>query len=449
MNKNYDLIVIGTGDGGSIAAYKCRNNKRSVAIIDHNPLGGTCALRGCDPKKVLAGAAELIDYSKRLNKSGVKGNIEISWKELIKFKRTFTEPVPDKREKEIKDAGIEVYQGTAKFLNDSTIEINGDNLTGRNILIANGAKPAQLNIEGEEYLTYSNQFLEMEELPGNIIFVGGGYISFEFGHIAALAGSNVTIIHRGDIPLEGFDKDMVQILLKKSKELGIKIILNSEVKSINKSGNNFIVTTQNGDDKNAFRTSLVVHGAGRVPELDEMDLEKGNVMREKKGVVVNEFLQSVTNPIVYSAGDSAATKGLPLTPVAAMESHIAASNILNGNHKRPDYSAIPTVAFTQPPLASVGLSEKEAVEKGISTEVRFEETSGWYSSKRINEKYSAFKTIVEKDSGKMLGAHLLGHNSEELINLLAMAIRQNISASDLRTAIYSYPTRSWDVSYMI
>jgi glutathione reductase (NADPH) len=449
MNKSYNLIVIGTGAGGSTAAYKCRKEGWTVAEIDHNPFGGTCALRGCDPKKVLVGAAELIDYSKRLNGKGVEGKLKINWKELIKFKRSFTEHVPENREKSFKDAGIETFHGTAKFISENIIEVDENKLIGKNILIANGAKPVKLNIEGVEYINYSDQFLELDELPADIIFVGGGYISFEFAHIAALAGSNVTILHRGKRPLEGFDEDLVELLIKKSKEIGIKVELNTEVKSISKSGDNFIVIANNGGIEKKFHANLVVHGAGRIPELDEMDLDKGNVKREKKGVTVNEYLQSITNPIVYSAGDSAATKGLPLTPVATMESHIAASNLLNGNKKKPDYAAIPTVVFTQPPLASVGLKVEDASEKGLKFDVNFKETSDWYSSKRINEKYSAIKTITEKDTGKILGAHLFGHNSEELINIFALAIKYKIPASELRTIIYSYPTRSSNISYTV
>ncbi|RPI75139.1 MAG: NAD(P)/FAD-dependent oxidoreductase, partial [Ignavibacteriales bacterium] len=331
MNKNFDLIVIGTGAAGSTTAHKCRNEGWSVAVIDHNPFGGTCALRGCDPKKVLVGAAELIDYSKRLNGKGVEGKLIIDWKGLMKFKRSFTKSVPKTREKGFKDAGIEIFHGTAVFINENTIAINEFKLTGKKILIANGAKPAKFNIKGEEHITYSDQFLQLNELPEKIIFVGGGYISFEFAHIAALAGADVTIIHRGKRPLEGFDKNLVQLLTKKSQKLGIKIGLNTEVNSIIKSGKNLIVVSNSGGTEKTFNAGLVVHGAGRIPELDEMDLEKGNVKREKRGVSVNEYLQSVTNPIVYSAGDSVASNGLPLTPVATMESNIAASNILNGN----------------------------------------------------------------------------------------------------------------------
>ncbi|MEO8398752.1 MAG: NAD(P)/FAD-dependent oxidoreductase [Ignavibacteriaceae bacterium] len=449
MKRNFDLIVIGTGAGGSTAAHKCRKAGWSVAIIDQNPFGGTCALRGCDPKKVLMGAAELVDFSERLQGNGVAADSKINWQELMEFKRRFTNPVSENKEKNFKKAGIETFHGTAEFINENTIEINNEKLIAKHFLIANGAKSAKLNIRGEEYFTYSDQFLELNELPDKIIFVGGGYISFEFAHIAARAGAKVTILHRGDNPLKGFDKDLVQLLLKKSREIDIEIELNTEVKSIDKNNGRYKVTADKNKTEKLYEVEIVVHGAGRVPELDKMNLKKGNVKRGKAGVIVNEYLQSVSNPLVYSAGDSAATDGLPLTPVATMESHIAASNLINGNNKKADYSGIPTVVFTIPHLASVGMNEEDARMKKLNFIINFKETSGWYSSKRINERYSAFKTIIEKETGKILGAHLLGHHSEELINLFALAIKHNITTSDLKSTIYSYPTSSSDIAYMV
>jgi len=194
---------------------------------------------------------------------------------------------------------------------------------------------------------------------------------------------------------------------------------------------------------------MVVHGAGRVPDINDMSLEKASVKFGSHGIVVNEFLQSISNPSVYAAGDVAATKGLALTPVAGMESHVVASNLLKGNHRKPDYNAIPTVVFTIPTIASVGMKEDEAIAKGLKFRKNFMFTPNWYSSKRIAEKHSGHKVLIEEITGKILGAHLLGHNAGELINIFAMAIKHNITASELRSTIYSYPTRSFDISYMV
>nr|MBA3767720.1 NAD(P)/FAD-dependent oxidoreductase [Acidobacteriota bacterium] len=445
MEKKFDLIVIGTGAGGSTVAHKCRKEGWDVAIIDSRPFGGTCALRGCDPKKVLVGAADLIDWTRRMEGKGISSkSTEIDWQELMRFKRTFTEPVPENREKGYAKAGIIAYHGRTSFINQTTVRVGDNTLTARFVHIAAGAKPAALGIPGEEHLTTSDQFLEMEQLPKRIIFVGGGYIAFEFAHIAARASAKVQILHRGARPLEGFDPDLVNSLVQATRELGVDLRLNTAVRSIEKDGDRFIVNASTEHGKQTIEADMVVHSAGRVPDIDDMNLEKAGVEHDKKGVVVNEYLQSVSNPAIYAAGDAAASGGLPLTPVATMEGHVVASNLLKGNHRTPNQMGVPTVVFTLPPLASVGLQEEAARQQGLKFTVKYEDTSGWYSSRRVGLKYSGFKTLVEEGGGRILGAHLLGAHAEEVINIFALAIRSGLNADDLKTMIYAYPTSASD-----
>ena len=448
-DHNFDLVVIGTGAGGSTVAHKCRKAGWNVAIIDSNPFGGTCALRGCDPKKVLVGAAELIDWNSRMKGKGVSANVEIDWQQLMEFKKTFTEPVPANTVKTFTKAGIATFHGRARFLDKTTLKIGVDKLTGRYIHIAAGAKPAVLGIAGEEYLTTSVEFLETEQLPKRIIFVGGGYIAFEFAHVAVRAGAKVTILHRGPRPLEGFDPDLVEMLTKATLEIGVGLVLDTEVKSVEKDGDGFKVRASSRNSRTVLEADMVVHGAGRVPDIDDMDLEAANVERGEKGIRVNEFLQSVSNPLVYAAGDAADSGGLPLTPVATMQGHVVASNLLKGNHRQPDYSGIGTAVFTIPPMASVGLKEDDAAKQGLNFNVKYEETSSWYSSKRIGLKYSGYKTLVEKETGRIIGAHLLGAHADEVINIFALAIRNGLKAKDLKAMVYAYPTSASDISYMV
>lgn len=222
--NTFDLIVIGTGVAASTVAWKCRSAGWSVAVIDSRPFGGTCALRGCDPKKVLVGAAEVIDLKRRMASRGIAhpDDVKIYWHDLMRFKRSFTEPVPKEREEQFSKAGIVAYHGRVKFIGERTLELDDTRtLNASHILIAAGAQPAKLNIPGEENMTKSDQFLELNELPSKIVFVGGGYISFEFAHIAARAGANVTILHRGTRPLNNFDPYLLDMLLQRTRELGI------------------------------------------------------------------------------------------------------------------------------------------------------------------------------------------------------------------------------------
>src|SRR6266478_7101847 len=233
MKKRLDLIVVGTGAAGSNAAQKCRKAGWEVAIIDSRPYGGTCALRGCDPKKVLVGAAELIDLNHRMQGKGVAtGSAEIDWPSLMRFKKTFTEPVPQNMEKGYAKTGIAPFHGRTRFLDRTTLQVGDDTFTGRFVLIASGAMPAILGIPGEANLMRSDQFLELEQLPKRIIFVGGGYISFEFAHVAARAGAQVRILHRGTRPLEGFDADLVEQLVKATREVGVDVHLNTAVEAV-------------------------------------------------------------------------------------------------------------------------------------------------------------------------------------------------------------------------
>ncbi len=448
--KKYDLLVIGTGSAASAAAYKCRSAGMSVAVVDKQPFGGTCANRGCDPKKMLYGAAELLDWSRRMNDKGFEAaGSRIHWPRLMAFKNSFTAPVPQNREKRFQKAGIAIYHGTAVFNSPQSVLIGDTEITATHIHIAAGARPARLNIPGEEHLTHSDRFLEMDKMPGKIIFVGGGYISMEFAHIASRAGAMVTILHRGTRPLERFDAEMVTLLGRATEEAGIEIRLSSTVREISKSGNQLRVSATEGGVNKIFTADLVVHGAGRVPSIGDMNPEAANIAWDKRGVQVNQYLQSVSNPAVYAAGDVAATDGPPLTPVAGSEGLVAAANIINGPHKTVNYRGTPSVAFTIPQIAKVGLMEEEAREKGLSFTVKSGETGGWFSSVRVAEKYSGFKTLVDRESGKIIGAHLLGHNAAEVINLFAMAIRFSIPAGELKRMMYAYPTNGSDIPYMV
>jgi glutathione reductase (NADPH) len=456
MEQVFDLVVIGTGSAASAVASRCRAAGWQVAILDSRPFGGTCALRGCDPKKVLLGAAEVVDWARRMQGNGIQpGDLHIDWPELMRFKRSFTEPVPANREQEFAKSGIVPFHGRAHFIGTSILQVGDHTLKGRNVVIATGQQPADLKIPGMEYLTTSEQFLELDALPKRVLFVGGGYIAFEFAHVVARTGAHATIVHRGPRPLSRFDPDLVDRLVERTRELGVDVQLGAEVVEVEKTSGHFVVhTSVAGQDRtlaqrNTFEADMVVHAAGRVPEIDDLDLGVAGIEREQRGVKVNEFLQSVSNPAVYAAGDAVASGGPPLTPVASYDGLIVAANLLKGNHKRPNYVGIPTTVFTIPQLASVGLGEREASEQGLKFRVNKQMTSNWYSSRRVGEKYSGFKVLVEEGKDRVLGAHLLGGEAAEIINFFALAIRSGLPATELRHMIFTYPTQSSNIPYMI
>jgi len=444
----FDLVIIGTGTAAQVASARVRKAGRSVAIIDRLPFGGTCALRGCDPKKMLLSGAEVIDAAHRMRPHGVTGEVQIDWKKLIAFKRTFTDPVPEKRERGFEEQGIHAFHGAARFVSPDAIDVDGQVLRGRHILIASGAHPIPLTFPGSEYLTTSDAFMELERLPERIVMVGGGYIASEFSHIAAHAGAKVIVLQRGDRMLPAFDPDLVSWLMEKFRDIGVDVRTGNTVVSVERSNNGYWVHTQTNAGVTSVEADLVVHAAGRVPALEDLNLSAGNVAINRGRLRLNHFLQSNSNPIVYAAGDAAA-KGPPLTPVSSHEGRIVARNILDGNREVPDYRGVPSVAFTLPPIASVGLSEEAARKSGYKVRTKSALEPNWFTARRVGETVYGYKTIIEEDSGRILGAHLVGPHVDEMINVFGLAIRHGLTARDLKTAIFAYPTGASDIGYML
>lgn len=258
----------------------------------------------------------------------------------------------------------------------------------------------------------------------------------------------VTIIHRGTLPLEHFEPDMVKLLLKATESAGLTVLLQTEVQSLAREGERYRVEARRKAEQLTLTAPLVVHAAGRTPDVEALGLDKAGIEFTEKGVSVNQYLQSTTHANVYACGE-AISSGPRLTPVAVMEAHIITSNLLKGNHKKPDYSVVPSNVFTIPALASVGLIQLEAKQQGLSVDVKQEETTDWFSSKQINEPVSGFKVIVDSKTDRILGAHLLGHHADEVINLFALAMKNGISASAMRQMMFSYPTSAFDLVYMV
>jgi glutathione reductase (NADPH) len=447
--KEYDLIVLGTGDAGQAVALAAAKEKWKVAIIEKKAIGGTCALWGCVPKKVLISGEELANFSQRMAAAGLSSRTTPDWSELMAFKHRLTRSFSQDSRSRLQKHGIDIYEGTPSFVGEAAIRVSEVILQGGHIHIATGACPRPLGIPGEEFMTTSAEFLYLEELPQRLVFIGGGYISFEFAHLAARYGRSVTIIHRSAGVLKKFDPDLVALLVGASELLGITVATNQTPVRIEKKKDELLVIVQAGEVENEYHADMVVHGAGRVPNIADLNLETAGIETSQDGVVVNEYLQSISNPRVYAAGDVAAG-GLPLTPVAMVEGKVAADNLIYGlKRQRADYRVVPSVVFTLPKLASVGLQEAEANRQGLPYVVKFRETADWLHNLRINEPFAGSKIILDKSTGEILGAHLLDSHADDLINLFALAMQHNLNAADIKQVLYAYPTASSSVQYMV
>lgn len=447
--KSFDLIVIGGGTGGNGVARTVAHAGWKVASIDSLPFGGTCALRGCDPKKMLVAVTEGVEWARNLGGKGLDGRAAVDWPAMLAFKRTFTDVMPGRIEGGLANEGVSVLHGEASFTGPGAIELNGEPLSARYFHLATGARPMTLNIPGEELLATSTDFLELPGRPDRVVFVGGGFIAMEFAHVSKRAGTReVTVLEMTKRPLDHFDPDLVDILVDATADLGIDLRTEAKVLGVEKKGADFTVTYETPNGVKTVHCDLVVHATGRVPNVDHLNLERAGVEHGRKGIKVSRFMRT-TNPAIFAAGDCA-DSGPNLTPVSAYEGHVAAKNLLAGKDEREaDYPPIPSVVFTLPALASVGLSEAAARDQGLDFDTHFEKTVDWYSSLRVGARYSAYKVLVEKGSRKILGAHLLGPGAEQQINLFAMAMSAGLGANKIKGLIFAYPSFASDISSMV
>lgn len=449
MTKSFDLIVIGAGTGGNGVARTAAAAGWSVASIDNLPFGGTCALRGCDPKKMLVAVSEGVDWIDNMAGKGLEAQATVNWPDMISFKRSFTDVMPTRIENGLKKAGVTTLHGNARFTGPDTIEVDGDSFRAKHFHIATGARPMTLNIPGEEMLITSTDFLELAEKPDRIVFVGGGFIAMEFAHISKRSGASaVTVLEMMERPLGNFDPDLVDMLVEATDEMGVDLQTQAKVLKIEKTGEGFEVSFETPSGTRVVACDQVVHATGRVPNIDHLNLQAAGVESGPRGIKVSRYMRT-TNPNIFAAGDCA-DSGPNLTPVSANEGRIAGKNLLAGKDERAvNYPPIPSVVFTLPQVATVGLSEAAAHEKGLKFDTHFQKTGDWYSSMRVGTRWTGFKVLVEQDTGLILGAHLIGPGAEEQINLFAMAMGAGLTANKIKAMIFAYPSFASDIGSMV
>jgi glutathione reductase (NADPH) len=441
--RGYDVAVIGSGTAAQNVAPRCAQSGLRVVVVDRLPYGGTCAQRGCDPKKVLLAAAEAVGRARGLEGQGLVGGPTVDWPALMARKRSFTAGVPERIEGWLRDAGAETLHGVARLRDAHTLEVGGEVLEAADVVVAAGSRPVELGIPGEESVITSTEFLELDELPPRVAFIGGGYISFEFAWLSRMAGAEVTVLHRSAHVLKRFDEQLAGTLVERYRSLGIHVRTEAPVHAVTRRGGELVVTHEGGET----RADIVVHGAGRVADLADLDLAAAGIEAGPRGVRVDERLRSVSDGHVWAAGD-AADKGLPLTPVASREGKVVAAGIL-GEDTTYDGRAVPSVCFSDPPLAAVGMSTAEAARQGDRVHVERADSSEWFSQRRVGQTHAGMALVTEVASGRLLGAHLLGVNADEVVNVLALAVRHRLTAADLASMTWSYPTATSELPYLL
>ena len=438
--KQYDMVVIGGGNTGLSAAYRVARAGRRVALIDKGPVGGLCSLAGCNPKKVVVRASEVLETVRRAGEHGVNtGEVSMDWERVWKRKHSFIDPVPESTEKSLAAAGVERVHGVARFIDERTLVAGDEQFRADGFVIATGSRPRDLAFPGAEMLKTSNDVLELRSPPRRMVIVGAGVVALELSHVFARLGTKVTILMRREGSLAGFDDDFSRAAWDFTRdEVGVEIIPSARVQSLAANGAAVRVEFTREGVGETRDADFVLNAAGRVPAIDELGLSEANVETDSRGVLVNAFLRSETNPRVFAGGDAHGIR--QLSPVASYEGRVIARNFLEGDVREVEYGGIPRAIFITPPLANVGLTETMAVAKGHQVAVKTSDMTRWLVYSIAGEPIARAKVVVDSTTGKVLGAQLFGAGAAENIHFFALALQCGVTADHLKEMVYAYPT---------
>jgi glutathione reductase (NADPH) len=447
--EKFDVVILGGGNAGMGVTGPVRRAGMSVAMVEARDLGGTCPNRGCTPKKILVAAGHALHEIERASVHHIAvGKPKLDWAALIDREKDLIKDIPANLARSMAKRQVEVIAGKAAFAGPNTIHVGDRTLEAKHIVIASGSKPRPLPIAGAEHMITSDEMLSDRQLPGSVIFIGGGVISLEFGHVYARAGSEVTILEALPQLLPAMDADAVAQLQRENERIGIRVRTSVSVRRIEPSGEGFRVTFVHDGREQALAAERVVNGAGRVANVDELSLEAGRVAHANGRVAVDAHLRSTSNPSVHVCGDAVPTSP-QLSPIATYEGDIVGRNIVEGPKYAPDYRSMASSVYTVPALAAVGLTENAVRQQGLAVDIHVNDMLDWFSARTYAETVAWSKVIVEKATDRVLGAHFVGHAGQELVNIFALAMRFGITATQIRESVYAYPTFASDIKHML
>ena len=444
--KKYQVIVLGAGPAGGASAAACARSGLKTALIEDYGFGGTCPLRGCNPKKIMTQTGDIIAWAAALEGKGIDKAPGIDWGKMARFRDGFVSGKKEKIRSAYEDLGIDTYLGRATFLDENQIQVGKDILEAKFFVLATGIKPARLGVPGEELISHSDDFLALTSLPDRICFIGGGFISFEFASLALRAGARVSMVHRGSRVLKQFDPDLSKALMQALVEEGLDLHLDSPLQSVSRKGSVLLVKA--GQGRVNITADIVVHGAGRIPDVEGLNLDRANIDVSSKGIKVDRFMQCPGNPKFFAAGDVTDTS-YALTPTGDLEGRVAAANIINPRSQACDYKGVPRVVYTSPPLCAVGLLEEEARSMGLTLQIIHEDMSGWFSWSGAGQKHAQCKILIDQNREVIIGAHMLGLGADEMANLFAMAVSLELSVKEMKKVLLAYPTRGYYFKNML
>ena len=436
VGNDSDLFIIGAGSGGVRAARLAAAHGAKVAVAEEFRYGGTCVIRGCVPKKLMVNAADFKDAFQDSNGFGWSiENVAFSWEKFLKAKDKEIDRLEGIYHKNLEANGVKVFKSRAKLTGPNKVELDdGRNFSTNTVLLATGGRPFVPDVAGKEHFITSNEVFNLEKLPPRILILGGGYIASEFSGIFNGLGVNVTQVYRGAKILRGFDSDIRDHLTESMIGRGIDLKCNLDVIKCKKYPNKLVVTLSDGS---IIDTDCVLCATGRVPNTSDLGLEEIGVILDGVGAVVINDLQQSSIPSVYAIGD--VTDRLNLTPIAIRDAISFVETVVKKNPSSPDHKLVATAVFTRPEIGTVGLTEEEAL-KNYSIKVYLTKFKPLANAVSRRDERAVMKMIVDELSGKVLGCHIIGPNSAEMIQLAAIAIKMGATKMDFDRTCAVHPT---------
>lgn len=436
MNYQFDVIFIGSGHAAWHGAMALSQNGKRVAIIDGDLIGGTCTNYGCDAKILLDGPSELNEQVARYGDVAFTAEMKMNWESLMAYKHAVITPLPNMLRGHIEQAGIQVIDGFASFIDNHTLRVGENEVTSETIVIATGQKNNRLNIPGNELMTDSRQFLSIPTLPKSIVFVGGGVISLEFASLLIPYGVKISVVEYGDTVLREFNGEHVQMMMKKLEDEGVQFILNASAERVEKEGE---MLTLHYNKTNSVSAEMILDATGRIANIEMLGLESVGIEYDRGGIIVNGHMQTnVSN--IFASGDVVSKTIARLTPTATFESKYIARYLLGETSDIISYPVVPMVVFTLPRIARVGVSEKVALENTDMYHVIPVPYGQLLAFQMKNELDATMKLIVDNKK-QLVGAEIIGQDAGEVINILAMVIELGLSGQQIQQLIYAFPTQ--------
>jgi glutathione reductase (NADPH) len=434
-----DFFVIGGGSGGVRAARTAGALGARVGIAEGFRFGGTCVIRGCVPKKLLVQAAHYSeDFEDAAGFGWTVPAATFSWPDMVAAKEREITRLSGIYEKLLTDSGVKIFTGFARFEDPHTLVVNGQRITARHVLIATGGRPLLPEVPGIEHAITSNEAFDLPTLPRRVLVVGGGYIAVEFAGIFNGLGSEVTLAHRGDEILRGFDAGVAEHLHQEMARKGITLCMRTQVQSLSREADGAVRVQFSGDRCGRADFDVVMYATGRTPQTEGLNLAAAGLQPEAGGGVPVDAFCATAVPHIHAVGD--VTKGIALTPVALEQGGAVARSLFGPRPTSPKLGHVASAVFSQPPVGTVGLSEQEAVSRhGVVDiyESRFRPLRHTLSGR---EEKALVKLVVETATQRVLGAHMVGPDAPEIVQGIALAMNLGATKEDFDATLGIHPT---------